>query len=107
MNKQPNMSGLSKKHIFSAIDSSLKRLNMDYIDLYIIHRWDSETPIEETMESLNELVRIGKVRYIGASSMYCWQFSKAQSIAEKYNWSKLFKKIFYIQHLLSPKTKNR
>ncbi len=88
MNENPNMSGLSRKHIFSAINASLKRLNMDYVDLYIIHRWDYETPIEETMEALNDLVKMGKVRYIGASSMYSWQFSKAQSIAEKNNWSK-------------------
>jgi len=83
MGDGPNRQGLSRKHIFDACDASLKRLNMDYIDLYQIHRFDKETPIEETMEALNDLVRSGKVRYIGASSMYAWQFAKAQHIAEK------------------------
>ncbi|UJR33402.1 hypothetical protein I4U23_020848 [Adineta vaga] len=84
----PNQKGLSRKHIFDACNASLKRLNMDYIDLYQIHRFDKETPIEETMEALNDLVRSGKVRYIGASSMYAWQFAKAQHIAEKNGWTK-------------------
>lgn len=84
----PNRKGLSRKHIFDACDASLKRLNMDYIDLYQIHRFDPNTPIEETMEALNDLVRSGKVRYIGASSMYAWQFAKAQHIAEKNGWTK-------------------
>ncbi|CAF0727564.1 unnamed protein product [Rotaria sordida] len=84
----PNRTGLSRKHIFEACDASLKRLNMDYIDLYQIHRFDKQTPIEETMEALNDLVRSGKVRYIGASSMYAWQFAKAQYIAEKRGWTK-------------------
>jgi len=84
----PNRKGLSRKHIFDACDASLKRLNMDYIDLYQIHRFDKDTPIEETMEALNDLVRSGKVRYIGASSMYAWQFAKAQHIAEKNGWTK-------------------
>jgi len=84
----PNDRGLSRKHIMDAIDRSLKRLGTDYVDLYQIHRWDYETPIEETMEALHDLVRVGKVRYIGASSMYAWQFAKAQHIAEKHGWTK-------------------
>jgi 1-deoxyxylulose-5-phosphate synthase len=78
-----NGGGLSRKHVLSAIDASLKRLQMDYVDLYQIHRWDSRTPIEETMDALDEIVRAGKARYIGASSMFAWQFSKAQNIAER------------------------
>jgi aryl-alcohol dehydrogenase-like predicted oxidoreductase len=77
----PNTAGLSRKHIFAAVEASLKRLGIDTIDLYQIHRWDYETPVEETMEALNDLVKSGKVRYIGASSMYAWQFAKAQHIA--------------------------
>jgi len=88
MGDGPNRKGLSRKHIFDACDASLKRLNMDYIDLYQIHRFDKNTPIEETMEALNDLVRSGKVRYIGASSMSAWQFAKAQNIAEKNGWAK-------------------
>jgi len=80
---KPNRGGLSRKHIFEAIDASLKRLGMDYVDLYQIHRFDKETPLEETLEALHDLVRSGKVRYIGASSMYAWQFAKAQYIADK------------------------
>ncbi|CAO3676090.1 unnamed protein product [Rhizopus stolonifer] len=83
-----NSSGLSRKHIMDAVDASLKRLGVDYIDLYQIHRFDPETPIEETMEALNDLVRSGKVRYIGASSGYAWQFQKANAIAEKNGWAK-------------------
>ncbi|MGO8906342.1 MAG: aldo/keto reductase [Solirubrobacteraceae bacterium] len=78
-----NGGGLSRKHILSAIDASLKRLQMDYVDLYQIHRWDNRTPIEETMEALHEVVRAGKARYIGASSMFAWQFAKAQHVAER------------------------
>jgi 1-deoxyxylulose-5-phosphate synthase len=78
----PNTAGLSRKRIFSAVEASLKRLGIDYIDLYQIHRWDYETPIEETMEALHDLVKSGKVLYIGASSMYAWQFAKAQHIAQ-------------------------
>src|SRR5580704_6171351 len=74
-----NGGGLSRKHILSAIDASLERLGMDYVDLYQIHRWDSRTPIEETMEALHEVVKAGKARYIGASTMYAWQFAKAQT----------------------------
>jgi aryl-alcohol dehydrogenase-like predicted oxidoreductase len=83
-----NNKGLSRKHIFEACEASLKRLQTDYIDLYQIHRFDETTPIEETMCALNDLVRSGKVRYIGASSMYAWQFSKAQYIAEINGWEK-------------------
>jgi len=81
MGPGPNDGGLSRKHILSAIDASLARLGTDYVDLYQIHRWDDETPIEETMEALNDVVRAGKARYIGASSMYAWQFAKAQQLA--------------------------
>ena len=76
-----NGSGLSRKHILASIDASLKRLELDYVDLYQTHRWDELTPIEETMDALNDVVRAGKARYIGASSMYAWQFAKAQSVA--------------------------
>lgn len=84
----PNDRGLSRKHIFDAIDRSLKNLDMDYVDLYQIHRWDYDTPIEETMEALHDVVKSGKARYIGASSMYAWQFAKAQYVAEKHGWTK-------------------
>src|SRR5579862_4009617 len=76
-----NGRGLSRKHILASIDASLERLGLDYVDLYQIHRWDPRTPIEETMDALNDVVRAGKARYIGASSMYAWQFAKAQSVA--------------------------
>ena len=88
MSKEVNDSGLSRKHIMDSIDKSLKRLQMDYVDLYQIHRWDDETPIEETMEALNDVVRAGKARYIGASSMYAWEFSKAQHTAERHGWTR-------------------
>jgi len=87
MNELPNQGGLSRKHIFSALDASLKRLGTDYVDLYQIHRWDYNTPIEETMEALNDLVKTGKVRYIGASSMFSWQLAKAIYIAKNKGWS--------------------
>jgi aryl-alcohol dehydrogenase-like predicted oxidoreductase len=77
-----NGGGLSRKHILSAIDASLQRLHMDYVDLYQIHRWDNRTPIEETMQALHDVVRAGKARYIGASSMFSWQFAKAQHVAD-------------------------
>jgi 1-deoxyxylulose-5-phosphate synthase len=76
-----NGAGLSRKHILASIDASLQRLGLDYVDLYQIHRWDPRTPIEETMDALHDVVRAGKARYIGASSMYAWQFAKAQSVA--------------------------
>ena len=88
MREGPNGSGLSRKAILSEIDKSLKRLETDYVDLYIIHRWDYETPIEETMEALNDVVRAGKARYIGASAMWAWQFQKAQRVAEKNGWTR-------------------
>jgi 1-deoxyxylulose-5-phosphate synthase len=83
-----NGGGLSRKHVLSAIDASLQRLGMDYVDLYQIHRWDNRTPIEETMEALHEIVRAGKARYIGASSMFAWQFAKAQHVAERNGWTR-------------------
>src|SRR5215211_1372423 len=83
MTPGPTGRGLSRKHILSAIDASLTRLGMDYVDLYQIHRWDPDTPIEETMDALHDVVRAGKARYIGASSMYAWQFAKAQRVAER------------------------
>jgi len=88
MTPGPNGRGLSRKHILSAIDASLERLGMDYVDLYQIHRWDPRTPIEETMEALHDVVRAGKARYIGASSMYAWQFAKAQHVAERNGWTR-------------------
>ena len=87
MGDGPNDRGLSRKHIMESIDASLGRLGTDYVDLYIIHRWDYETPIEETMEALHDVVRAGKVLYLGASSMYAWQFMKAQSVALRNNWT--------------------
>jgi 1-deoxyxylulose-5-phosphate synthase len=83
-----NGAGLSRKHVLSAIDASLGRLQMDYVDLYQIHRWDYGTPIEETMEALHDIVRAGKARYIGASSMYAWQFAKAQQVADRNGWTR-------------------
>jgi len=88
MRKGPNGAGLSRKAIMSEIDKSLKRLGTDYVDLYQIHRFDHTTPIEETMEALHDIVKAGKARYIGASSMYAWEFQKANDIAEKKGWTK-------------------
>jgi 1-deoxyxylulose-5-phosphate synthase len=88
MGSGPNDKGLSRKHIMSAIDASLKRLGTDYVDLYQIHRWDYDTPIEETMEALHDVVKAGKARYIGASSMYSWQFAKAQYTADLHGWTR-------------------
>ncbi|CAB4938009.1 unannotated protein [freshwater metagenome] len=88
MTPGPNGGGLSRKHIMSAIDASLTRLGMDYVDLYQIHRWSYGTPIEETMEALNDIVRAGKARYIGASSMFAWQFMKAQQVAKERGWAR-------------------
>jgi aryl-alcohol dehydrogenase-like predicted oxidoreductase len=88
MSDEVNDRGLSRKHILESIDNSLKRLGMDYVDLYQIHRWDASTPIEETMEALNDVVRAGKARYIGASSMYAWQFMKALHVSEMNGWAK-------------------
>jgi aryl-alcohol dehydrogenase-like predicted oxidoreductase len=83
-----NGAGLSRKHVLAAVDASLGRLGMDYIDLYQIHRWDRRTPIEETMQALDDIVRAGKVRYIGASSMFAWQFAKAQHVAAVNGWTR-------------------
>jgi 1-deoxyxylulose-5-phosphate synthase len=80
--------GLSRRHIMAAIDASLRRLGTDYVDLYQIHRWDYETPVEETMEALHDVVKAGKARYIGASSMFAWQFAKAQYVAERNGWTR-------------------
>jgi aryl-alcohol dehydrogenase-like predicted oxidoreductase len=88
MSAGPNGYGLSRKAIFQEIDASLRRLETDYVDLYQIHRWDYATPIEETLEALHDVVRAGKVRYIGASSMYAWQFSKALYLAERHGWTR-------------------
>ena len=88
MGPGPNDKGLSRKHIMSAIDASLKRLGTDYVDLYQIHRWDYNTPIEETLEALHDVVKAGKARYIGASSMFSWQFAKALYVAEMNGWTK-------------------
>ncbi|WP_280150596.1 aldo/keto reductase [Piscinibacter sp. XHJ-5] len=85
--ERPNRSGLSRKRIFHAIDASLSRLGTDYIDLYQIHRWDPHTPIEETMEALHDVVKAGKARYIGASSMWAWQFARAQQVARERGWT--------------------
>ncbi len=85
--RRPNMDGLSRKRIFHAVDASLKRLGTDYIDLYQIHRFDTETPIDETMEALHDVVKAGKARYIGASSMWAWQFAKAQQAANEHGWT--------------------
>jgi aryl-alcohol dehydrogenase (NADP+) len=84
----PNMKGLSRKHILSAIDASLRRLGTDYVDLYQIHRWDSSTPIAETLEAMHDVIKSGKARYIGASSMYAWQFAKALFTAELHGWTR-------------------
>jgi aryl-alcohol dehydrogenase-like predicted oxidoreductase len=88
MRKQPNGGGLSRKAIMQEIDDSLRRLGTDYVDLYQIHRWDRRVPIEETMEALHDVVKAGKARYIGASSMYAWQFAKAQHVAATHGWTK-------------------
>jgi aryl-alcohol dehydrogenase (NADP+) len=85
---KPNQSGLSRKRIFAAADASLKRLGSEAIDLYQIHRFDPATPVEETMEALHDLVRAGKVRYLGASSMWAWQFAKMQAVAERHGWTR-------------------
>jgi aryl-alcohol dehydrogenase-like predicted oxidoreductase len=88
MREEPNGRGLSRKAILFELDQSLKRLQTDYVDLYQIHRWDKETPIEETLEVLNDVVKAGKVRYIGGSSMYAWQFAKALYLADRHGWTR-------------------
>jgi 1-deoxyxylulose-5-phosphate synthase len=86
--KGPNSRGLSRKSILSEVDASLRRLGMDYIDLYQIHRWDHRTPIEETLEALHDVVKAGKARYIGASSMFAWQFCKSLYVADRHGWTR-------------------
>jgi aryl-alcohol dehydrogenase-like predicted oxidoreductase len=86
--RAPNIGGLSRKTICEEIDGSLRRLGMDHVDLYQIHRWDPHTPIEETMEALHDVVKAGKARYLGASSMFAWQFAKAQAVAERHGWTR-------------------
>jgi 1-deoxyxylulose-5-phosphate synthase len=88
MGSAPNSRGLSRKHVFAAIDASLHRLGIDHVDLYQIHRFDPETPLEETLEALHDLVRAGKVRYLGASSMFAWQFARALYLADRYGWTR-------------------
>jgi aryl-alcohol dehydrogenase-like predicted oxidoreductase len=88
LTKGPNRGGLSRKAIMQAIDASLTRLGMEYVDLYQIHRWDYDTPIEETLEALHDVVKAGKARYIGASSMYAWQFAKALFLADRHGWTR-------------------
>ena len=88
MRDEPNGRGLSRKAIFYELDQSLRRLGTDYVDLYQTHRWDYETPIEETLEALHDVVKSGRVRYIGASSMYAWQFSKALYLADVHGWTR-------------------
>ncbi len=88
MHAGPNGRGLSRKAIMNEVDASLRRLGTDYVDLYQIHRWDNETPIEETLEALHDVVKAGKARYIGASSMYAWQFCKSLALAERHGWTR-------------------
>ena len=88
MGSGPNDGGLSRKHIMAAIDASLRRLGTEYVDLYQIHRWDYETPVEETMAALHDVVTAGKARYIGASAMFAWQFAKAQHTADRHGWTR-------------------
>jgi len=88
MGDAPNARGLSRKHVFDAIDASLRRLGVDHVDLYQIHRWDAETPLEETLEALHDLVRAGKVRYLGASSMFAWQFARSLYLADLHDWTR-------------------
>jgi len=99
MRPGPNGKGLSRKAVLAEIDASLKRLGTDYVDLYQIHRWDYETPIEETMEALNDIVRAGKARYIGASSMYAWQFAKSLRVSERHGWARFVSMQNYVNLL--------
>jgi aryl-alcohol dehydrogenase-like predicted oxidoreductase len=87
MGPGPNDGGLSRKHLMAAIDASLRRLGTDHVDLYQVHRWDPETPIEETMQALHDIVRAGKARYVGASAMFAWQLARAQHVAERNGWT--------------------
>ena len=88
MSDAPNDKGLSRKHLMSAIDASLRRLGTDYVDLYQVHRWDADTALEETLSALHDIVRAGKARYIGASSMWAWQFAKALYLADRHGWTR-------------------
>jgi aryl-alcohol dehydrogenase (NADP+) len=88
MGDGPNDRGLSRKHLLDAIDASLRRLGVEYVDLYQIHRWDPETPVEETLEALHDIVKAGKARYIGASSMFAWQFARALHLADRHGWTR-------------------
>src|ERR1700676_4552608 len=88
MRPGPNGAGLSRKGVMGEIESSLRRLGTDYVDLYQIHRWDHDTPIEETLKALHDVVKAGKARYIGASSMHAWQFARALGIAESHGWTR-------------------
>jgi 1-deoxyxylulose-5-phosphate synthase len=99
MRPGPNGAGLSRKNIMFEIDASLRRLGTDYVDLYQIHRWDSTTPIEETLEALNDVVKAGKARYIGASSMYAWQFAKALYISDIHGWQRFVSMQNYVNLL--------
>jgi 1-deoxyxylulose-5-phosphate synthase len=99
MHKGPNGAGLSRKSILGEIDASLKRLGTDHVDLYQIHRWDDATPIEETMQALHDVVRAGKARYIGASSMYAWQFARALHVAERHGWTRFVSMQNYVNLL--------
>jgi aryl-alcohol dehydrogenase-like predicted oxidoreductase len=99
MRPGPNGMGLSRQAIMAEIDASLRRLGTDYVDLYQIHRWDYHTPIEETMEALHDVVKAGKARYIGASSMYAWQFAKALAVAERNGWTRFVSMQNYVNLL--------
>ena len=99
MRPGPNGAGLSRKAILAEIDASLRRLGTDYVDLYQIHRWDHGTPIEETLEALNDVVRAGKARYIGASSMYAWQLAKALAVSERNGWARFVSMQNYVNLL--------
>jgi aryl-alcohol dehydrogenase-like predicted oxidoreductase len=99
MRPGPNGAGLSRKAILAEIDASLKRLGTDYVDLYQIHRWDPTTPIEETLEALNDVVRAGKARYIGASSMHAWQFMQALALSERHGWARFVSMQNYVNLL--------
>lgn len=99
MRPGPNGAGLSRRAILHEIDASLRRLDMDYVDLYQIHRWDYQTPIEETLEALHDVVKAGKARYIGASSMYAWQFAKALAISEREGWTRFVSMQNYVNLL--------
>ncbi|MEV4367800.1 aldo/keto reductase [Nonomuraea sp. NPDC049637] len=108
MGRGANDGGLSRKHILAAVDASLARLGTDYVDLYQIHRWDDETPIEETMEALHEVVRSGRARYIGASTMWAWQFAKAQHVAEANGWTRFVSlQNHYNKHFTSCRMRSR